>query len=128
MRKLLPLLLIALVLTGCGGKQAPLTAEAVAGLEVHGVAVELEDEEIAALVQEFNQAKYRRRDSSGKTTHMLVVITGEGARYTLYRIDEEKLEVGFRHEEQRRKFFLLSPALSELVAEICDRGALEAGQ
>lgn len=81
----------------------------------------LDDEElIANLVNSFNNAKYHQKGKSWRSTHKLTVTTSDYAIYTLYRIDEDTVEVGLRQGEERRSFFLHSAKLSQVIAEIID--------
>jgi len=70
------------------------------------------------LLESYNSAKYSRTGNSGPATHRLVLTTKDNAVYSFFRINDEIVEVGLRHGDLRKKFFLESPELAELVQQI----------
>jgi len=119
--------LVVLLICGCGGGQNLVEVEEVVSLEIDGVRVVMAEEALGDLVREFNEAKTRRTGNSGLATHRLVIITADGARYSMYRIDEETVEVGLRLGDVRKKFFLISPTLSQQILTICQEESIKAG-
>lgn len=116
-----------LILPGCGTRPHMLKEDQVDSIWVEDIQVPLTEEATQVLVREFNGAGYQRWAGSGPATHRLVLLTSSGEKFTLHRITEQLVEVGLRHGELRKKFFLTSPVLSELVRMISDVNSVKPG-
>ena len=114
---LLPILLAISLALGCTGSQTFISLEEVTTVTADEVLLLPEDnvELVTSLLESYNSAKYRRTANSGPSTNKLVLTISDGTVYSFYRIDEDIVEVSLRHEDMRRKFFLESKELSELI-------------
>jgi len=123
--RLLRIFSVLILLCACGDRPYVLDAGQVVSLKVGEVQV-LGTTSVHELVLNFNEADYRRSGKSGLATHRLTLVTRKGQIFTLYRISDELVEVGLRHGDVRKKFFLESPGLSEEVRLICEE-SIKAG-
>lgn len=115
-------LLSILVFPGCSGNQNNIVCEQVQSVtaEQRQLLSEDDHELIEQLITAFNQAKEKRTAGSGPSTHLLVISTEDGAVYNLYRINEDLVEVGMRQADIRKKFFLESAELADMILLICE--------
>lgn len=116
------ILLSILVFPGCSGNQNNIDLEQVQSVTAEQSQLLPEDDHelIEQLITAFNQAKEKRTAGSGPSTHLLIISTDDGAVYNLYRINENLVEVGMRQDDIRRKFFLESAELAEMILLICE--------
>jgi len=119
---IMAMFLMVFLYFGCAGKQDFIPAEQVASVTADGVVLlPAENEElIISLLDSYHSAKYKLSTNSGPSTHRLAITTSEGAVYSFYRINEDTVEVSYRLGDIRKKYFLISTELSELIKQIGD--------
>lgn len=120
----LAVLAVVLIIAGCPGKHGEIEMDNVVSVSAgEAELLPAEDYELLEqLLESYNGAKFKRTSNSGFSTHRLVITTGDGAVYSLYRINDHLVEVGLRQDDLRNKFFLESEDLADIIITISGDG------
>jgi len=116
------LIIFPLIFLLCACANKPnLTPDEVLTVQCRDNIEQIPDHYYTDLVEEISAAKWSRTGRSGPATHRLIVTCRDEAAYYLYRINEQVVEMSYRWQDVRKKYFLSSSSLAELVKKLGSR-------